>query len=133
MAAITEESAFLSLHPSSPVADNASLWRLVQHLGPAAAIESPGQPTAMEHGVRVIVPLQDAPSRTLHNAPIVRSSPLSLPVRTMLESREFGRAYDAVPLNLNPLANRLPSSTFRRPRPPARVHLPPRRSPSVRR
>src|SRR6516225_41748 len=109
MAGVTEESAFLSLHPSSPAADSAALWRLVEPLrGQATAAGSPGQPTAMEHGVHVIVPLPDAPSRTLHNAPIVRSSPLSLPVRAMLESREFGRAYNAVPLDLDPLANCLP-------------------------
>jgi hypothetical protein len=108
MAGVPHESAFLSLHPSSRAADNTALWRLVQSRPGQAPAESPGQPTAMEHGVCLIVSLHEAPSRTLHNAPIVRSSPLSLPVRTMLESREFGRAHDAVPLNLDPLADSLP-------------------------
>src|SRR6185503_95987 len=38
--------------------------------------------------------LDVAPSRTLHSAPLVKSSPLSPPVRSMIEAREFGRRFD---------------------------------------
>lgn len=63
----------------------------------------------MEAGVSVIMALNEAPPRTLHNAPIVRSSPLSSSVRAMLETREFGRRYDAIHMDLDGLQRRLPT------------------------
>ncbi len=63
----------------------------------------------MEVGVSVIAHLQEAPPRTFHNAPLVASSPLSPSVRRMLETREFGRAYDARPLDLDGISHRLPA------------------------
>ena len=61
----------------------------------------------MEAGVAVITALNEAPPRTLHSAPIVRSSPLSSSVRAMLERREFGRRYDTMAVDLDAIADRL--------------------------
>ena len=62
----------------------------------------------MEAGLTVISTLSEAPPRTLHNLSIVRSSPMSSSVRAMLEKREFGRRYDAIPMDLDALRDRLP-------------------------
>ncbi len=95
---------------STPAAD---LWRGVREeirdggiavRRPSAAAEA----SALEAGVSVITALDVAPPRTLHNAPLVRSSPLSPSVRAMLETREFGRAYDAAPVDLDAIRHRLP-------------------------
>lgn len=109
------DSTFVSLLARSPAGDSSALWREVRHKpragtqrdGRAAAI-SP-QASGMEAGVSVISTLQEAPPRTLHNAPLVFSSPLSPAVRRMFETREFGRAYDAVPMDLDAISNRLPA------------------------
>ncbi len=63
----------------------------------------------MESGVAVLTALKDAPSRTLHNAPLVQSSPLPRSVRAMLETRAFGRCYDAFPVDLEAIQHRLPA------------------------
>ena len=62
----------------------------------------------MEAGVSVLTELRQAPSRTLHSAPLVKSSPLSSSVRAMLEAREFGRRFDAIPLDVESIQERLP-------------------------
>ncbi len=107
-------STFLSLQPSSPAGDTVALWDLVRRGLPAGA-ESRGTESAvrpaesgMEAGVSVIAELREAPPRTLHNAPLVSSSPLSPAVRSMLERREFGRSCDALPIDLDAIADRLP-------------------------
>lgn len=62
----------------------------------------------MEAGLSVLTELREAPSRTLHSAPLVRSSPLTSSVRAMLEAREFGRRFDAIPLDIEWIQERLP-------------------------
>ena len=62
----------------------------------------------MEAGLSVIMPLNEAPPRTLNNAAIVRSSPLPPPVRAMFETREFGRQYDSVQVDLDAIQAELP-------------------------
>jgi len=65
----------------------------------------------MEAGVRTLTELSVAPPRTRLNAPLVKSSPLSPPVRAMLETLEFGRRFDAVPLDVASVEERLPALT----------------------
>ena len=109
----TPDSTFVSLHPSSPVGDTAALWQEVRkklRSGGEGSGPRPAAPASgMESGLSVIASLQEAPPRTLHNAPLVASSPLSPKVRSMLETREFGRAYDALPIDLDAISHRLPA------------------------
>lgn len=111
----TGETSFVSLHPSSPGCDSAALWNQVRQRLRAAegrgGTETDSSPPAsgMESGLSVIATLQDAPPRTHHNAPLVASSPLSPAVRSMLETREFGRAYDRLPIDLDAIAGSLPA------------------------
>ena len=63
----------------------------------------------METGLSLLTALNEAPPRTLHSAPLVRSSPLSTSVRAMLEQREFGRPYDTMAVNLDAIQDRLPT------------------------
>jgi CRP/FNR family transcriptional regulator, cyclic AMP receptor protein len=108
------DSTFVSLLPSSPLGDTAALWREVRQKLRAAG-EGGSEPTlsspasAMEAGLSVIAQLDEAPPRTLHSAPLVSSSPLSPAVRSMLETREFGRAYDTYPIDLDAISHRLPA------------------------
>jgi hypothetical protein len=108
-------SNFLSLTPASSASGAAGLWREVRArirlAGDVRAhrpTEAP-QASVMETGLSVITALNEAPPRTLHSAPIVRSSPLSPSVRAMLEKREFGRPYDTVAVDLDAIQDRLPT------------------------
>ena len=108
------ESTFVSLQRSSPGAcDSAALWQDVRRRMRAgtgsreAGVSSSA--SAMESGLSVIASLDEAPPRTLHSAPLVASSPLSPAVRTMLETRSFGRAYDTLPIDLDAIAHALPA------------------------
>ena len=110
--ALAQESTFVSLVPGRPAGDNAALWRRVRR---TAAAEGPGarpalapQSSGMEVDVSVIAMLDEAPPRTMHNAPVVNSSPLPGGVRRMLETREFCRPFDAAPPDLQPVAQDLP-------------------------
>lgn len=62
----------------------------------------------MEAGVSVLTEFREAPSRTLHSAALMKSSPLSSSVRAMLEAREFGRRFDAISLDVESIQERLP-------------------------
>ena len=104
-------SAFVSLNPSHPSADSSALWREVRERLRASGAGRPAAPppaSGMESGLSVIAALEEAPPRTLHSAPLVSSSPLSPAVRRMLETREFGRAFDAFAIDLEAIADRLP-------------------------
>lgn len=88
----------------------AKFWRNVW--GPAVPQEPartarPGA-SPMEADLADLVQMADAPSRTVHNTPLVRSSPLSPKVRAMMERREFGRPYNAVPVDLSGVMDQLP-------------------------
>jgi len=65
----------------------------------------------MEAGVSVVTALNEAPSRTLHSAQLIKSSPLSSSLRTMLETRELGRRFDTVPMDVASIEDRLPQLT----------------------
>ena len=102
---------FLSLTPIESAKDTAEFWSAVRARLPSAEVSKPSeapQAAVMESGVAVITALAKAPLRTLHNAPLVRSSPLPSSVRAMLETREFGRRYDALPIDLDAMQDRLP-------------------------
>jgi len=62
----------------------------------------------MEANVSVLTELNHAPPRTLHSAPLVKSSPLPSSVRSMIEAKEFGRRFDAIPLDVEAIQDRLP-------------------------
>lgn len=102
----------VSLIPHKSAADAAPLWEELRRkqrpagetARPAAALE----PSVMETNVSVIASLPDAPPRTVHSAPIVRSSPLPPAVRAMLERREFGRRFDFPAIDVEAIADRLP-------------------------
>src|SRR3954462_14680507 len=100
------DSSFVSLCQRCGVSGNLEFWQsLVENLAArddglrrnaAANDDDPG----MESGVSVIAELDEAPARTLGNAPVASSSPLPVEVRALLETREFGRPYDSVLLDL---------------------------------
>ena len=73
-----------------------------------SAVDTTVEPTGLEGELSVLDVLAEAPPRTLHIPAIVRSSPLSPSVRAMLESRHFGRRFDAVPLELDDVDAPLP-------------------------
>jgi hypothetical protein len=110
LAGTTPQNQFLTASPITPAADKADVWRAVRELASSPGIQpsAPPQASVMEAGVWVISALEEAPSRTLHSASIVRSSPLSSSVRGMLEARAFGRRYDAVHADLEAIRERLP-------------------------
>ena len=56
----------------------------------------------------MLIELRKAPSRTLHSAQLVKSSPLSPSVRAMIEAREFGRRFDAISLDVELIQEQLP-------------------------
>ena len=65
----------------------------------------------MEREIHVLAELDVAPSRTLHSAPLVKSSPLSPPVRSMIEAREFGRRFDIDLFDVAAAEQQLPGLT----------------------
>lgn len=64
--------------------------------------------STLEIGLSPIATLREAPPRTGHSSPVMRSSPMPTPVRTMIERREFGRRYDADLVDLEAIQHRLP-------------------------
>lgn len=94
--------------PVQPQSDPSEIWRSLRDRGPATPPPPPSQGSVMEGGVSVLIELSEAPPRTLHSAALVKSSPLSSSVRAMLESREFGRRFDAIPLDVASLQEQLP-------------------------
>lgn len=109
----SSSAQFIAVTPIEPAGAAAGLWQAVRERtrqGRSAYRPSPApQASAMEAGVSVITPLSEAPPRTLHSAPLIRSSPLSSAVRAMLETRDFGRRFDAIPVDLDFVQDRLPT------------------------
>jgi len=91
-----------------PTNDTAELWRNLRERPGGPRPTPPALGSVMETEVCVLAGLSDAPPRTLHNAPLVKSSPLSPTIRAMLEAREFGRRFDTVPLDTESVRDRLP-------------------------
>lgn len=83
------------------------MWRAARR-GTAEPAPAVATPSAMESGISVIATLAEAPHRTVHSAALVRSSPLSLPLRAMFEDRRFGRAFDSIALDIDAIADQLP-------------------------
>jgi Cyclic nucleotide-binding domain len=107
------QNKFLSLTAKKPTSDPSEFW---QEVASRIAASEPGtskpsgapHSSVMEVGLFPIMPLNEAPPRTLNNGAIVRSSPLPFSVRAMFEQREFGRQYDAVQADLDAIASKLP-------------------------
>jgi hypothetical protein len=104
-------SQFQTAVPSTPTASHAALWASIRER--ARTVTQPAHPvpdgSILESGLATIALLGEAPPRTLHSTAIMRSSPLSFPVRAMIERREFGRRCDAVEVDLDPVRSRLPA------------------------
>jgi hypothetical protein len=103
-------SQFVTAVPSTPTTSHTALWEALR--GTARIVVQPAHPipdgSLLESGVSTIAALSEAPTRTLHSTAIMRSSPLSTSVRTMIERREFGRSCDAIEVDLEPIRSRLP-------------------------
>lgn len=117
MSGVESQSQILSLTRRKPAVDAAEFWQQLRErardagaartLGTATAVGA----SALEAGLSVISTLKDAPPRTLHSVSILRSSPMPMAVRAMIERREFGRRYDALQMDLDALQDRLPPLT----------------------
>jgi hypothetical protein len=90
-------------------ADTSELWSSLRDAGGGEKPSAPASGAVMESGLSVLKELSEAPPRTLHNASLVKSSPLSSTVRAMLESRAFGRRFDAIPMDVASVEDRLPT------------------------
>ncbi len=101
-------SHIVAVTPSRPTNDTFKLWRNLRDRAGAKTPAPPPQGSVMEVGASVLAELRNAPSRTLHSAQLVKSSPLSPSVRAMIEAREFGRRFDAIPLDVESIQQQLP-------------------------
>jgi CRP/FNR family transcriptional regulator, cyclic AMP receptor protein len=103
-------SQFVNAVPSMPTASHAALWNALRDAAHVVAHPAHAIPdgSILESGLSTIATLSEAPSRTLHSTAIMRSSPLSTPVRAMIERREFGRSCDAIEVDLGPFRAKLP-------------------------
>jgi len=113
MTSAAPESAFLSLCQRCGDGGNLPFWQsLVEQLGAAEGglrrNEAMPAEGGMESGVSPVLELDEAPARTLDNAPLVRSRPLPPEVRAILEMREFARPFDGVVLDLEAMPGTLP-------------------------
>jgi hypothetical protein len=95
--------------PFRPSNDPSELWDSIGKHAVSDRPTAPAEGSVMEQRVSVLSELHVAPRRTLHNTSLVKSSPLSVSVRAMMEAREFGRRFDAVPLEVASLNDRLPT------------------------
>lgn len=109
-ASSTGLSQFETAAPSVPTTSPAALWRSVreQAAGAAQRIRTVADGSILEQGLSTIQTLDEAPPRTLHSTAIMRSSPLSMSVRSMIERREFGRRFDACEADFSAIRHRLP-------------------------
>ena len=108
-----EESAstpFQTLVSNTPAGDTAQLWRAVREtMRPGGQSVPPAlDSSSLETGLSPLATLSEAPPRTLQCAPVMRSSPMSLGLRQMIERREFARRFDSIHVDLDPIENRLP-------------------------
>jgi Cyclic nucleotide-binding domain len=98
----------VAVSPRRPTTDTSELWRNLRDCSGGRTRTQPLQGSVMEGGLSVLTELRLAPSRTLHSEALVKSSPLSSSVRSMLEEREFGRRFDAIPLDVESIEELLP-------------------------
>lgn len=88
--------------------DAKEIWQSLRDSHPGDQPAPPPNSSVMEANVSVLAELNEAPPRTLHSAPLVKSSPLPSSVRSMLEAKEFGCRFDTMPLNVEAIQDRLP-------------------------
>jgi Cyclic nucleotide-binding domain len=98
----------VSLTPTRPITDPTELWHSLLDTTAGEQPDPPRSGSVMEAGVSLLSELNRAPPRTLHSSSLVKSSPLSSSVRSMLEEKEFGRRFDAIPLDVASIEDRLP-------------------------
>lgn len=86
----------------------AELWR--QLCGPlrVQTRSQPLSPSAMEAGLSVLVDLREAPARTQQSEAIMASSPLPRSIRSMIETKDIGRRFDARLLDVRSIEEKLP-------------------------
>lgn len=110
---LASETRFETAVPAVPAGDS-GLARALREIqsgpkGRASRARSRARSSSvMELGVSVIAELREAPPRTPRGASVVRSSPLELSLREMIETRAFGKSYAALALDLEHLDLRLP-------------------------
>jgi len=93
-------SRLLAMTSTELVTDPSDFWHALRdRSGPTKPVPPP-QGSLMEAGVRTLTELSVAPPRTLLRPPLVKSGPVSPPVRAMLETLKFDRRFDAVPLDV---------------------------------
>jgi Cyclic nucleotide-binding domain len=102
----------VSVSPIRPTRDTSELWRNLRDSSSGTARNEPSRgsiiSSVMEGGLSILTELRFAPSRTLHSEALVKSSPMSSSLRSMLEAREFGRRFDAIALDVTSIEDRLP-------------------------
>jgi hypothetical protein len=106
---LTSSTSFETVTARRPAGDT-DLWRQVRE---ATAPRAGPLPTTLESSIleaelTPIAVLTEAPPRTTHVPPVIRSSPMPSALRAMLERRELGRRYDALQVDLDGLEDRLP-------------------------
>ncbi len=84
------------------------LWRSLRARSPAPPRSQPPGATVMESGLSVLTEMREATARTLQSEAIMASSPLPLSIRSMIETKDFGRRFDAVPLDVQSIETLLP-------------------------
>jgi hypothetical protein len=88
--------------------DTAELWQSLRARSPAVTRSQPPAASIMETGLSVLTEMRDAPPRTLQSEAIVASSPLPLSIRSLIETKDFGRRFDGRPLDVKSVEALLP-------------------------
>ena len=89
--------------------DTTELWRSLRARSPAETRCQPQAGSVMETGLSVLTELREAPARTLQSEAIMASSPMPLPIRSMIETKDFSRRFDARPLSVKVIEPLLPA------------------------
>jgi hypothetical protein len=93
-------SRLLAMTSTELVTDPSDFWHALRDRSGATKPVPPPQGSLMEAGVRTFSEMSVASPRTLRTAPLVKSRPVSPPVRAMLETLQFDRRFGAVPLDV---------------------------------
>ena len=84
------------------------LWLELQVRSPAGVQSLRPAPAIMETGLSVLLELREPPARTLQSEAIMASSPLPLSIRSMIETKDFGRRFDERLLDIKSIGSLLP-------------------------
>ena len=106
MAAVTNR--VVAVTAVRPTNDTAELWRNLRERPGGPGPTPPAQGSVMESEVCVLARLATRPRARCTTHRWSKAAPCLPRSAKMLEAREFGRRFDAVPLDTNPCADRLP-------------------------